>query len=245
MTSNAKPGAEYRSIVIRYRPVQRLMLICGLVLFILLVAAVAFRLGGAVRESNYQQLLEQKAGLTDVVAESHKAVRTSEQALANAEMAIKVDRLALEELRQSIKTLQDKIAELSEENTFYKGLMAPTELERGLSLRGWNVSSLPEPRHFHFKLVVQQLALKHRLLYGTVKVSLLGQQDGKARTLSLHNLSEQLNNEHIKLRFKYFQTVEGELLLPEGFRPKQVQVVVKATKPKAATVEKSYGWVVQ
>ena len=245
MSKDSKRSADYRSIVIRYRPVHRVMALVGLVLFIILLVAVAFRMGGAVREHNYQQLLEQKAELTLLVTELNGVLKDNEQMAVNAQVAAKVDRLALEELRQTIKALQNKVASLSEENTFYKGLMAPSELEKGLSLRGWEVQATPDPQQFHFKLVVQQLALKHRLLYGSAQISISGRQNGKARTVSLHELSEEINNERVKLRFKYFQTIEGDLVLPEGFVPEQVEVAVSAVKPKSMKAEKSYVWSAQ
>jgi len=120
--------------------------------------------------------------------------------------------------------------------------MAPSELEKGLSLRGWEVRAMADPQQFHFKLIVQQLALKHRLLYGAVTVNVSGRQNGKPRTVSLHELSEEINNERVKLRFKYFQTIEGDLVLPKGFEPEQVRVSVAAVKPKPMKVEKSYVW---
>lgn len=242
MSKESKGGADYRSMVIRYRPVHRFMVLAGLVLFIILLVAVAFRMGGAVREHNYQQLLEQKAELALLVTELDAALKNNEQMVVNAQVAGKVDRLALEDLRQTIKALQNKVASLSEENTFYKGLMAPSELEKGLSLRGWEVQATADSQQFHFKLVVQQLALKHRLLYGSARVNISGKQNGKARTVSLHELSEDINNERVKLRFKYFQTIEGDLVLPEGFEPEQVSVSVAAVKPKSMKVEKSYVW---
>ena len=122
--------------------------------------------------------------------------------------------------------------------------MAPTERERGLSIRSWEVYPTGDPRRFQFKLVVQQLAVKHALLKGGVTVQLVGKQNGVEQIFPLNILSEQIETMPARLRFKYFQYVDGELQLPEGFSVERVDIVAKATAPKAAQIEKHYSWVV-
>ena len=44
------------------------------------------------------------------------------------------------------------------------------------------------------------------------------------------------------LNFRYFQNLEGEFELPEGFVPEQVEVKAESTKPAANKVEKIFSW---
>ena len=44
------------------------------------------------------------------------------------------------------------------------------------------------------------------------------------------------------LRFRYFQAVEGELSLPEGFEPEGVVVTATAVKPGNAEVREQFSW---
>jgi len=92
---------------------------------------------------------------------------------------------------------------------------------------------------------LQQLALKHNVLKGSVSVSVVGIQDGLQKTYSLGQLLVGQESAALKLRFKYFQNIEGELQLPSGFEPQRVDVVAKATSPKSVEVEKHYGWLVE
>ena len=62
--------------------------------------------------------------------------------------------------------------------------------------------------------------------------------------MPLDILSEQVDKQ-LKLRFKYFQYIDGELIIPEGFTPERIDIVAKATSPKPVTVDKQYGWIVQ
>ena len=160
-------------------------------------------------------------------------------------MGAEIDRQALENVRGTVREHRQTIAERNEEISFYKGLMSPTDRERGLGIRSWELYSSADPRRFQFKLILQQLAVKHRLLRGNVAVELVGTLAGEVKKLSLHRVSAQIKEQQIDLRFKYFQYVEGELELPVGFVPERVDIVATASKPKAVQVEKQFGWLSQ
>ena len=75
-------------------------------------------------------------------------------------------------------------------------------------------------------------------------IELVGRQNDIEQTFPLNILSEQVEKENTRLRFKYFQYIDGELQLPEGFAVERVDIVAKATTPKAVQIEKRYSWVV-
>lgn len=175
------------------------------------------------------------------LAEEHRQLRWEASKL---QVDAQVDRASMEQLRQTIRGQQKAAAELREEIAFYKGLMAPTERERGLGIRGWELYALPEPRHYRFKLTLQQLAVKHDVLQGHVTVGIAGRQDGNERTLSLYEVAG-FDRPELKLRFRYFQNIEGELQLPDGFEPQSVAIVANATRPRQAKAERHFGWLVQ
>jgi hypothetical protein len=62
--------------------------------------------------------------------------------------------------------------------------------------------------------------------------------------LALRDISEAEDELDIRLRFKYFQNIEGELALPEGFQPDRVQIAAVSTEPVSKTISEDFGWVV-
>jgi hypothetical protein len=121
--------------------------------------------------------------------------------------------------------------------------MAPTKEERGLGIRSMDLLATKNTRKFAFKLVLQQLAVEHRLVRGDVQINVVGRQEGAEKTLPLSALSEQVANELIKFKFKYFQNIQADLLLPEGFEPQRIDVVVKSKGKKS--LEKKFAWLTQ
>ena len=49
----------------------------------------------------------------------------------------------------------------------------------------------------------------------------------------------------IRLQFRYFQNIEGELIVPENFEPESVQIVAESEGQNAKTVRKSFVWLVE
>ncbi|ARN76364.1 hypothetical protein BST96_10015 [Oceanicoccus sagamiensis] len=205
---------------------------------------MAYWYGGLSIKADYQELLAAHEKAVKQLSLVEARYDDASQQLTNAKLGSDIDREAVNDVRTTVSEHKETINQLNEEINFYKGLMAPTERERGLGIRSWEIYLGSEPNRFQYKLVLQQLALKHTVLKGTVKVNIVGRRNGVEETLSLDILSEQVDK-ILKLRFKYFQYLEGELIIPEGFTPDRIDIVAKATSPKAVTVEKQYGWIVQ
>lgn len=232
-------------MVVPYQPRKRQMIIISVAVLLLVIAVLAFFLGWRSVELNYNELLEERDSLALDLAEVRDELKGSTQQFQNIRLGSEVDRKAVDDIRASVREQKQIIAELNEEISFYRGLMAPTDREKGLSIRGWELYPGSKPDSYQYKLVLQQLALKHTVLKGLVSVRVAGLQDGVEKTYSLEQLTADDESLALKLRFRYFQNIEGKLKIPTGFEPQRVDVVAKAISPKVATVEKHYGWVVQ
>lgn len=156
-----------------------------------------------------------------------------------------VDRQALEMVRQEITSQKEQISALEEGLRFYKSLMAPGEIAQGLSLRLLELVPMDQPNHFAFRIVVQQEARKHALLKGEISADVVGVLAGESVSYSLAELSDDVDGVELPLRFRYFQSIEGELVLPEGFEPMSVSLVATASTPGKAEVREQFPWRIQ
>lgn len=156
-----------------------------------------------------------------------------------------INRRALEMVRSEIASQKEQIADLEEGLSFYKGLMAPGELAAGLSLRTVEIVPREEPGRYAYRILVQQEARKHSLLKGELRVEVFGSRLDQEVSYSLAELSEEVDQDAIALQFRYFQTVEGELTLPEGFEPHGIRLLASASKPQKTEVREQFDWEVQ
>ena len=243
--ANEIGSKQFTSVVVRDRPGRRVAIRIAVVVALVITAVASYWLGGYRIFSDYRQLKADHERLQAVLKDTEAKLEEASQQLANQKLGASVDQQALEEVRATVSEHKQTINRLNEEISFYKGLMAPTDRERGLGIRSWEIYPGKEPGRYQYKLVMQQLAVKHNLLIGSVTVTLVGRMGDKEQSFTLNALSDEVGDRSIRLRFKYFQYIDGELQLPEGFVVDRVDIVAHASKPNAATVEKHYGWVVQ
>ena len=156
-----------------------------------------------------------------------------------------VDRAAMEMVRREITAQKEQIMELGESLSFYQGLMAPGDLVKGLTLKPIELMATESEDRFTFRIVAQQEARKHTLLKGSLSVEVQGTVDNEDLSVPLADLSEDVEETSIALRFRYFQAIEGELVLPSGFNPRSVSVVAQAITPTRVEVRELYPWTVQ
>ena len=88
----------------------------------------------------------------------------------------------------------------------------------------------------------QQDADGDTFLEGHVNVTLVGRQGGQLRRLELRSVSSEQDEDEIRLRFKYFQNVEGEIVIPNGFEPEKIEISAVATTPVAKRVDQEFKW---
>lgn len=240
-----KGSKQYSLRVVKYRPIFWWMLI--LVVAVLSSAAVflSYQFGVMRGMGDQEKALADVARLSGELLESQTTAKDLEQQLANIRLGAEVDRQSNEDVRQEVIALKEQLAQLEEDNSFYRNLMAPTQNQQGLTFGSVEIGDTDVARNFQYKVVMQQLATNHQLLSGTLKFTVFGKLNGFDTSYELHELSPQVTTPSVRLRFKYFQTVEGRLELPEGFEPERIELVARSTGRDAVTVEKRFGWLVE
>lgn len=240
-----KGSKQYKLEVVPYRPVRRwtirILLVIGVIALVMLAHWYATR-----EALKFQQAaLAERDQLKQSLAESRAEVERLRQEVANLRLGAEVDKAASEDVRNEVIDLKAQIAELQEDISFYRGLMAPNAESKGLTVGSLNILSTGVERHYHYKLVLQQFATNHKLLNGSLNFTIVGRQNDLPMNLALKDVSSSVSSTDIRLGFRYFQNIEGEMVLPEGFEPIRVEISARVRTPKPATVEKKFGWIVE
>lgn len=239
-----KGGNPTRLMVVPYRPYTRVLVWGGIAVGISLVAVISYYLGNHHGIGLQQAAIAERDSLRVELLSKNAEIEDLSQQVANLRLASEVDKASNEGVRNEVLALKSQIAALEEDISFYRGLMAPTDNRRGLTIGSFDVLTTSIPRRFDFKIVVQQLATNHQVLNGTLQVNVVGHEGGLVRSIPLKDLSPQIEEESIKLRFKYFQNIEGQIALPEGFEPERIELVANASGRDGGAVEKKFGWLV-
>lgn len=219
---------------------RRRQLLAGVLLLLLLVAAFLFGeraaySGLGLRPELYEAMKVEVPRLQQRIAEL-------ETQLDVEKTQAEVDKRALEMVRLELAVQKEQIAGLVEGLRFYRSLMAPGDIAQGLSLRPLELVEQDYPGRYSFRIVAQQEALKHSLLKVDLFAEVNGVLDGERVSYSLSDLSDDLERNPIPLRFRYFQSTEGTLNLPEGFEPRSVSLIARTSSPREMEVQEEFPW---
>ena len=146
------------------------------------------------------------------------------------------------EIGKSIDAQKDLRTQLA----FYQQVMAPELKEQGFVIEGFNLESALSDNAYRFELVLMQQNKTKNILKGNLKVTLIGSENGNAKQYTLDSMLSGPEQKSLTFSFKYFQVIDGEIKLPEGFQPEQVSVHAdifqfKRKKGKLTTV---FDWVI-
>lgn len=236
-----KGSKQYRSVVVPYRPLHRLFWIAGLTVMVCLLVFGSFWLGYRESQRDYRFAIEEWSQLQDLAAQQAEQLQALNLQVNNTRKGSEVDHQTMEGLRQEILLLNEQIAQLEQSNHFYRQLMEPEKSRQGLNISSWQVRALAEPRHYQFELVVQHLSVEHRVVSGRLAITLTGTEGGVSKSYSLHELSTDIQKPDIAVKLRFYQTLSGKLVLPEGFEPTRVEVT--AEKTGGSPVTASFDWV--
>ncbi|HEX7037869.1 MAG TPA: DUF6776 family protein [Pseudomonadales bacterium] len=230
--------------VVPYRPVRRALLLVLLALTVAGAAALGFVFGQRTAELDraYLAALEVRAAALDA------RVRSLTGELADVRLAQRVDAEAAQSLRDTIQELRDELGGLREEVTFYKSLMAPSSLERGLQIAELTVDRGAGAREYGWRLLLTQAAERRDWVQGGVELAVEGtRRTGGSSVEEVLPLTEvaELDVYPLKFRFRYFQNLTGAITLPDGFVPQAVRVTVTPAGRGTEPVERRFEWVDQ
>lgn len=236
-----KGSKQYQPIVVAYRPLQRLLWVALGTLAVTLLALACFWFGYEDALRDQRLALEEWEHLQSRVAQQDEQIQLLSAQLSNSQVGGNVDKQSMEVLRKEIMELNQTIAELQESNHFYRSLMEPATDGKGLTIGSLKLLPQSTPRLYHYQIVIQQLAREPRTLSGQARVTLIGVQGGQARQFALHELSSQVTAADIPLKFRFYQSIEGDLTLPEGFELQRIDVVADKQGGNSP-VQRSFDW---
>lgn len=240
-----KESKQEQLAIVSYSPWQKLLRRGGVLVFLVVVAIAGYSYGQyqgwKERRIAVSELNELRLNSDDYLQENEEL----RQQVAVLSRSSAVDQKTYAEVRHTITELNARIAQLENEVSFYKRVMAPTTEDKGLRVESWEISETLDPARFDFKLVLTQVASNNDFIEGRALVNVIGTQGDTRRVLPLRDISEDVKDLGVRFRFRFFQNVSGEMVLPKGFKPEKVEVILQSTGRKAMRVEKNYEWSAQ
>jgi hypothetical protein len=160
--------------------------------------------------------------------------------VAELEMARRLDRDAYGQVETTLADLQSQLARQSDDLAFYRSIVSPADGIQGLRIQRFEVLPGDEPRQVRLKLTLVQAMRHESIVAGLAQITLLGVKDHVPARFSVGDLLGKPRAE-LPFSFRYFQTIEQTIVLPEGFEPFETEVRVRSSKLRAP-VQQAFAW---
>jgi hypothetical protein len=183
------------------------------------------------------------------------ALKTAEQQLAKNEIEIsalrdevvrrkrgdQVDDQARLSLEATLAESKSQMASLRSELAFYEKIVSGGAEQAGLTINELSLVATDDPRIFRFVVTLSQNLKKDRMARGQLKLAITGVTAQKMARFDYADLGGASGKEELAFEFKYFQRIEGTVMLPEGFAPDQVRVEAAGVEG-AGRVVREFAW---
>jgi len=160
--------------------------------------------------------------------------------VAELEMARKLDREAYGQVEQTLGELQSQLSRQSDDLAFYKSIVSPADGIQGLRIHRFEVRPGAGPREYLLKVTLIQAMRHESVASGLVQVVVHGMQADRPARYSVGELLGQPKAQ-LPFSFRYFQTVEQAVTLPEGFEAFEAEVQVRSGKLRFP-MQQSFPW---
>lgn len=237
-----KRESRHGLMVVSHQPGLRLRQFLTLLAFSIGAGVLGFVLGLLQAEFRQSDALQTREVLTSQVEQLRQENTQIKRELLKLERGYSMDQQAISEAQHTIMGLETTVSQLNSDLRFYKNIMAPGEVETNLQVQRLIVKPAGRDDRFSYKLSLTQVGDNRSYIAGLVAVNVIGERDGDQEIIPLRDLSPAVEELGIVFKFRYFQDVEGELTLPDGFKAEAIQIVAQAEGGEAARVERTFEW---
>lgn len=246
MPNVVKGSKQERMIVVPYRPARRFLVALVLLIGVGASAAGGFLYGYYITLQTQEGELAEREELTRDLEKMQTENSELRRQVAILDRSSVMDQRATEEVQSTIMSLRERVAQLEQDIVYYRQVVSDETGETGLVISQLDIATTNSSGVYSYKLVLRQLdADGDTFLLGFVNVNIVGRQGDEQIIIPLRQVSEEQEQLDIRLRFKYFQNIEGSLQLPEGFVPERVQIAAVSQEPVEKSINQDFSWVVE
>lgn len=149
-----------------------------------------------------------------------------------------ISRAANNEIQNVLAERDEEIAGLRADVAFYERLVGATGQRRGLSVH--SAQFAPEAAGtWRYEIVLTQNLNRGAISKGEMRFAVEGVRGGKLATLEWNELHQREDAPGQEYSFRYFQRIDGSVMLPVDFSPQRVRVSLRG---KGASVDQAFDW---
>jgi len=141
--------------------------------------------------------------------------------LTAADVGRRIDRESYKQVQSSVGDMQSRIARLTQDLSFYRGLVQPDSL---VHAKVQQMQIVPATAgRYQIKFVLMQTGKTDDPVWGTLSLAIQGLTAGKPQTLKFSDVSVD-RRAGLAYSFRYFEDYDEAVQLPPTFEPTRIDV---------------------
>lgn len=161
-----------------------------------------------------------------------------EQREATLQRSDQISRAANKEVQSALAERDEEIADLRADVAFYERLVGATGQAKALNVHSAQFSS-EAGGTWRYQIVLTQNLNRGAVSKGQLLFSVEGVRNGKLATVGWDELHQRPSAPAQDYSFRYFQQLDGSVMLPAGFTPQRVRITLRGEN---ASVNETLGW---
>lgn len=149
-----------------------------------------------------------------------------------------ISRSANLQVQQTLAERDQEIAALRANTAFYERLGGATDKPRGLNVHSARFEAEPGGS-WRYLIVLTQTLNRGAVSLGQLRFQVEGVRGGQLATVDWDELHQRPGAPAQHYSFRYFQQLDGSVMLPSGFTPQRVRVSLRSA---GASVDQILGW---
>jgi hypothetical protein len=205
-------------------------------------AYLSFELGRLQSGYSVLDARRQSEEFNVMLAERDVMLEELQRQVARLETSREIDRETYSSVEENLADLQARIQAQEEELVFYRGIVSPGDGVAGLRIQNVEVEPGENGETHVLHLLLVQAIVNNDRVTGSVRARLIGTLDGEEAEFGLDEIGFESDATDIPYGFRYFQTLDLGLMLPEGFEPSELEIQVWPRSPRGETIVQSFSW---
>ncbi|MEE7546540.1 hypothetical protein HF319_05370, partial [Xanthomonas sp. Kuri4-1] len=171
-------------------------------------------------------------------AGQRRQIEELKQRQINLTVSDKISRAANNEVQASLAERDEQIAALRADVAFYERLVGATSQRKGL-----NAHSIEFARDaggsWRYSVVLTQNLNRGAISQGQLRFAVEGVRAGKLTSVTWNELHQRPEVAGQPYSFRYFQQLDGSVILPKDFTPQRVRISLSGD---GAPVNQTFDW---
>lgn len=228
------PTPRPKFVIVPHRPRTRALAIACAVLWLLSLIAV-FELTRRYAAPELQRTSEALGAARTELSELQERAERLRQRNVSAKRSEEVTRAANQSLQQTLAERDQEIAALRADTEFYERLVGGSAQRQGLAVHSLALVPAGDGA-WRYTVTLTQNLKKASVSKGDISLRVDGVREGKLESLNWSDLLQSERAAPQAFAFKYFQQLEGSVMLPTGFTPHRVKVSLRSDGREAEQV---------